>query len=383
MRKAKILLTIVLCVFISTFFIGCAKSIFPDHRGEEGFVDEDTYVHSGVAYREYEDNYAVVEVDPTYTTVEILPEIDGKPVNSINNIYPHSFLSFEGSLGNLCSIVIPPSIKNISDGAFEFSTKLVEVCNLSSLNIEIGSEENGFAGYYAKDIYTTRNYVSKIHIDENGFILYENETDVVLLGYKGEEKDLVIPENVTEIRGVIGSGFDSLEITIDIVKDNTHLKLFGIDIEIGEQPYDYEQYVSIIIESAIVNLDPLASTIYADYYYKEHNDTENFQPFNLYLDTLETVKSYYLLGELFCQIGNLYIDSSIVISEDYLSFTILSDDDDDGEKEVHRIEYMVYETKEYNGRLYNRYVYKYDDELQVLPEDLYAQWLLEQQEEQE
>ena len=361
MKKTKVILTIVLFVLLSTMLFSCKSSVFPDHRGEEGYIDEETYVHAGVAYREYEDHYEVIEVDPTYTSVEIMPEIEGTPVTAIRNIYTPLFLAYldEETIGMLCSIIIPPTIKAISDGAFSECVKLVEVCNLSSLNIEIGSEYYGCAGYYAKEIYTSRNYVSKIRKDENGFLLYENDTEVILLGYKGPDKDIVIPDNVTEIRGIIALGIDSLDITIDIKRETPFLT--------ESEDIDKDFFEDGIIMTVFSNIiDSLESRRLFNK--DEDSIDEDVVPFSIYVDTLETIKTYFKVGMEYCIYGKLYIDSNIVIPEDFKSCTETIEKDGVVVDE-HIVEYVEYGTIEYNGKTYTRYVLKEDGELQELPED--------------
>lgn len=358
MRKTKVMLTIILCVILSTLLFGCASSVFPDHRGEEGYVDEDTYVHAGVAYKLYEDYCAVIEIDPSYTMVEILPEIDGIPVTAID--WTYSLFDFrrkemEGCM--LCSIIIPPTIKEIYDSAFKECYKLVEVCNLSSLNIEIGSKENGYIGYYAKDIYKTRNYVSKIRKDDNGFIFYENDTDVILLGYKGNEKDIVIPNNVTEIRGAIATGIDSLEITIDIKRD---------------EPYDFDEDIDVTLRDAIILTAYINIINKEDELEKLEENEESIEthvaPFRIYVDSLETVKTYARIGMEYCIYANLYIDSSIIIPEELKLYTDATEEDGVVVEEL-TAEYVEYGTTAYNGNTYTRYILKINGELQELPED--------------
>ena len=100
---------------------------------------------------------------------------------------------------SLTSVVIGDSVTSIGEDAFFYSHKLVEVYNLSSLNITKGSEENGYVGYYAKDIYTSLNTPSKLSTDENGYIIYTDGQTKSLVGYVGEETELTLPSGITEI----------------------------------------------------------------------------------------------------------------------------------------------------------------------------------------
>ena len=105
--------------------------------------------------------------------------------------------AFWGCIG-LTSITIPDSVTSIGNSAFGECYKLVEVYNKSSLTITKGSEDNGYVGYYAKEIYTAP-YTSKLSTDANGYILYTDGADKILMGYTGSETELVLPNDVTEI----------------------------------------------------------------------------------------------------------------------------------------------------------------------------------------
>ena len=96
---------------------------------------------------------------------------------------------------NLTSVIIGNSVTSIGSGAFNNCPKLVEVYNLSSLNIEKGSKNNGCVGYYARNIYTPDSGEKKTFTTNNGYIFYEDGETRYLLGYKGTDTELILPEN--------------------------------------------------------------------------------------------------------------------------------------------------------------------------------------------
>ena len=124
------------------------------------------------------------------------------------------------SCSSLTSLIVPDSVVTIANraffdcyhlnkvtigssveyiGGFGQCFALIEVFNKSALDIVVGSEEHGHIAYYARNVYTETNGNCNITIDPNGFIIYDDNQDRILVGYCGNESDLIIPDGVTEI----------------------------------------------------------------------------------------------------------------------------------------------------------------------------------------
>ena len=99
--------------------------------------------------------------------------------------------AFKWCLG-LTNVKIPNSVTEIGNSAFYGCFKLVEVWNYSQLPIEKGKSSNGDVAYYAKHVYTV-NEQSKQTVTDDGYIFYENDEEVYLLGYTGNKTSLTLP----------------------------------------------------------------------------------------------------------------------------------------------------------------------------------------------
>ncbi len=110
-------------------------------------------------------------------------------------------------------VTLPSTLETIESSAFYGCNKLVEVINLSSISISTNSS-NGYVGYYAKKIVSSALNAT-YSVDENGFVTAIIDNAYTLIGYQGDETNLVIPTNVQRIYKYALSGLvlESIEIT--------------------------------------------------------------------------------------------------------------------------------------------------------------------------
>ena len=125
---------------------------------------------------------------------------------------------------SLESITIPASVTSIGEWAFVECYRLVEVWNLSKLNITAGSEDNGYVGYYAKRVETEPSE-SYVYTDENGYVIYYDGKVKALINYIGNETKLTIPAGITEINCFALS--DCYNITSVTFGENSQLTSIG------------------------------------------------------------------------------------------------------------------------------------------------------------
>ncbi len=114
--------------------------------------------------------------------------------DSVTNIGSSAFRGCTG----LTSITIGSGVTRIGNYAFYGCYRLIEVYNKSSVSITAGSSDNGNVAYYAKNVYTNEGG-NKLTTDENGYIIYTDGDEKILVAYTGTETELILPSDITQI----------------------------------------------------------------------------------------------------------------------------------------------------------------------------------------
>ncbi len=98
----------------------------------------------------------------------------------------------------LTSITIPNGVTSIGNSAFLGCWRLIEVYNKSSLTIIADSKDNGYVASNAKNVYTDTEGESKLSTD-NGYVVYTDGTEKIVVAYTGTETELTLPSYITQI----------------------------------------------------------------------------------------------------------------------------------------------------------------------------------------
>ena len=144
---------------------------------------------------------------------------------SITTILPNTFASNH----NLDTVILPAGLTSIEYDAFWNCTNLWVVCNLSDLDLTIGSGNNGYIAYYAKVILTSpdedelrvmnvdqRGYTYKFYCEDGEWSLYAR------VQYSGYDWQYILPElvidgTVTPYRVATGiSGYSQIVIPASV-----------------------------------------------------------------------------------------------------------------------------------------------------------------------
>ena len=113
--------------------------------------------------------------------------------NSITTIGAYAFKN----CSNLVAVTLPLSLETIGDSAFLNCYKLIEICNKSTLSLVAGESMYGGVAVYAKNVYVEATD-SKIS-EQEGYIIYDEGEETILVGYIGTEKDLILPSGIDKI----------------------------------------------------------------------------------------------------------------------------------------------------------------------------------------
>ena len=101
---------------------------------------------------------------------------------------------------SLMSVTIGDSVTSIGDSAFYRCCRVVEVVNKSPhITIEKGSWDNIYIGYYALAVYNSGDTFESKLSNDNGYIVYNDGTEKILVNYTGTETDLTLPAYITQI----------------------------------------------------------------------------------------------------------------------------------------------------------------------------------------
>ena len=164
--------------------------------------------------------------------------------NSVTSIGESAFVSCT----NLTYVTIGTNVTSIGENAFGSCYKLIEVYNLSSLNIVKGSGTCGRVALYAQNVYTATSGSSKIKT-QNGFVFYEDGATVYLIEYDGNDSELTLPEKFN------GKNYSIYEYAFCRYRGVTRLTIPNGVTSIGYMAFMYcSRLTSVTIGSGVTEI---------------------------------------------------------------------------------------------------------------------------------
>lgn len=196
--------------------------------------------------------------------VRIAPYVFGSCSGLTDVVIPNSISSigdwaFAGCYG-LTRITIQDNVTSIGELAFANCFSLIEVYNKSSLNIVAGSSDYGNVAYYAKNVFTQEGG-SKLSVDQDGYVIYTDEEDNILVKYMGVDTNLTLPSGITKIHQ--GAFFYDMEISNVVIPDSvTSIEDMAFAGCIGLQGITMPDSITSIVENAFIACSSLTAINY-------------------------------------------------------------------------------------------------------------------------
>lgn len=112
--------------------------------------------------------------------------------NSIKTIKTYAF----SECYNISSVTLPSSLQTLEKNSFQQCIKLVEVINKSSIEL-VKPNSSGIIDYAIQIIQDESD--SKISLTNDNFVLLDNNGEIYLVNYLGNDKDIKIPPSISII----------------------------------------------------------------------------------------------------------------------------------------------------------------------------------------
>ena len=173
---------------------------------------------------------------------------------------------------DMVSVTIPESVEYIGEGAFDGCRKLIEIINLSTVDLT-GRED------VAKVLnITDSGDGSRLTCIDNGFVFYSSDGEDFLVGYEGSESDIVLPDDFFgRSYSVYNHAFEHYDPLMSLtvgrrvnkICDRAFSGCYGLGeiifpkdgelIEIGESAFTCDEWLGdTTLPDGLVKLAPLA-----------------------------------------------------------------------------------------------------------------------------
>lgn len=165
--------------------------------------------------------------------------------NSVDYIGVGAFNGCEA----LVSVTVGSGMIQIGSDAFYQCNRLTEVVNLSTLRMQAGSTDHGYLVYHAKDVHGGESKVRS----ENEYLFYFYGDIWYLIGYIGDETDIVLPDSC------FGNSYEIYLRSFMYDREITSLVIPDTVTVIGENAFwDCDCLTSVTIGSGVTAIESYA-----------------------------------------------------------------------------------------------------------------------------
>ncbi|MCR5462661.1 MAG: leucine-rich repeat domain-containing protein [bacterium] len=176
--------------------------------------------------------------------------------DSVTDIYEDSFEYCE----NLLQVTLGKKVDNINDDAFYGCYNMKTLYNYSELDIEKGSSDYGYVGYYVANIITSENE-QELDEDKKDFIWHIDENTVIIDAYLGNSKDVVIP--TFEYKDDEGKHYYDIVLGSNLFNDNKILETITLNEYITEIGYHTFYSCSNLKSINTLNVDEIGEEAFS------------------------------------------------------------------------------------------------------------------------
>ena len=198
----------------------------------------------------YNDKLCLIELEAPTSVLRVIPK-----QNKLQKLYINGgtdFYMYDSLGSSLTTVIIGETITSINgySSVFYECYNLLEIYNLSSIELTLGSSENEYVAYYAKAIHTSLDEPSIVVNDGDYSFAYMSDDEIYLISYNGEATEIILPSSYNGKAYKIGdyAFYKNTSITKVTVPNGV--------TAIGENAFaDCTSLAEIVLSNGLVSID--------------------------------------------------------------------------------------------------------------------------------